>query len=252
MPSSLGRRAVASLEFALVAPLMGLMVLSVFDGARALVAWQETENAAQAVVQAAEKFSVVGNNTTPALTFTQMQQAMSTIYEEIPWIWPGDGTSLFPGNYSVTLSEVVYLPYCHYSNIYACSTPQIPHTLWSTYLQEGGAKLLQSASYQRQCGALTREYPTWNNSVTGNPPLTRWNQMVDPSNGGAIGFVMTPQLVADVQYQFTPTFGKILPKGTTITFIASAMLSTPIGDNALPVIYTSSPNDTNVVNCNPP
>jgi hypothetical protein len=249
MPSFLSRRAVASLEFALVAPLMGIMVLAVFDGARALVAWQETENAAQAVVQAAEKMSVIASNTTPSLTYTQMQQAMSTIYEEMPWIWPGDGTSLFPGNYSVTLSEIEYLPLCHSSNIYACTQPQIPYTLWSTYLQEGGSKLLKSSSYQRQCGALTREYPTWNNAATGNPPLTRWNQMVDPSNGGAIGFVMTPQLVADVQYWFTPSFAQLLPKSAVIKFVASAMLSTPVGDNALTVVYLSSPNDPNVVNC---
>jgi Flp pilus assembly protein TadG len=257
------RRSVAALEFALVAPVMAIMTMAVFDGSRALIVWQQSENAAQAVAQAAEKLSVVTSTTNPALTYTQMQNAMSTVYEEIPGLWPGNATGIYPGKFSVTLSEINFYyagtggtpTTCASANIYACGTPQYPRVLWSTYLTEGGSQLLESTAVVRPCGALIREYPTWSYTATsGSPPapVTRFSQMVDPSNNGAIGFVMSPQIIADVQYIFTPSFAQMFAANANIVFVASAMLSTPVGDDALPVTYSAVSGDGYMKTCPTP
>jgi hypothetical protein len=243
--------AMAALEFALIAPVISIMVLSVFDGARALVAWQQVENAAQDVAQAAEKLAVSQSSTTTALTFVQMQNAMTTIYGEMPWLALGNGKGIFPGGYAVTLSEIEYLPLCHFSNPAnaACNigpkNPQIPYVLWSTFLQQGGSSLLTTpaANYLRACGPLTPEWPSWSGSI---PRLT---QMLDPSHGGTVAVTLTPQVVADVQYIFRPSFGQMFSRSAVITFIASASLSTPYGDTAQVITYTPGANDTNVNNC---
>jgi hypothetical protein len=259
-PAIGARDAVAALEFALVAPVLAIMLLGVFDGARALVAWQQTENAAQAVAQAAEKLSVTPGVTTTALTYQQMQNAMTTIFAEMPGLSMGNTKGVFPGLFTVTLSEIVYYPQCRYSVFggnpnakpptgcgFSATNPQIPYTYWSTSLQPayGGQ---QTGNVLRACGKLTREYPTWD-SVPGNPQPTRFQQMLDPSDFGNNPIVLSPQVVADVQYQFTPSFLVLLPSHPTITFVASAELSTPFGDNTQLITYTPGAGDGPINNC---
>jgi len=254
------RRAVAALEFALVAPVLAIMLLGVYDGSRALVVWQQTENAAQAVAQAAEKLSVTAGVTTTSLTFQQMQNAMTTVFAEMPGLSIGNAKGIYPGLFTVTLSEIVYYPQCKYSVFggnpnaqpptgcgFSATNPQIPYTYWSTSLLPayGGQ---QTGNVLRACGKLAREYPTWD-SIPANPPLTRFQQMLDPSNFGNNPIVLSPQVVADVQYQFTPSFLELLPNHPTITFVASAELSTPFGDNTQIITYTPGPNDGLINNC---
>jgi hypothetical protein len=255
-----GRDGVAALEFALVAPVLAIMLLGVYDGSRALVVWQQTENAAQAVAQAAEKLSVTPGVTTTSLTFQQMQNAMTTVFAEMPGLSKGNTKGIYPGLFTVTLSEIVYYPQCKYSVFggnpnanpptgcgFSAANPQIPYTYWSTSLVPayGGQ---QTGNVLRKCGALTREYPTWD-SIPANPPPTRLEQMLDPSNFGNNPIVLSPQIVADVQYQYTPSFLVLLPRHPTITFLASASLSTPFGDNTQIITYTASEGDGKINNC---
>jgi Flp pilus assembly protein TadG len=260
------RRAVAALEFALVAPIMGVMILGVFDASRALLAWQQTQNAAQAIAQAAEKLSVVTSSTTPQLTSAQMQEAMSTIYAEMPGLsagsTPGSG-GVLAGYYAVTLSEVLFYyagsggaaTLCPYANVASCGQPQYPYVLWTSYLNKGGSYLLSGSNYWRPCDVrLNRVYPSWSYAgTTGSPPvpLTRLNQMVDPSDFGALPVVLSPQVVADVEYQFQSIFSDILPAKTTITFLASAALPTPVGDNSTTIAFSGSA-DAAVDSCTQP
>jgi hypothetical protein len=257
----LNRRAVAGLEFALVAPVLAIMLLGVFDGARALVAWQQTENAAQAVAQAAEKLAVTPGRTTTSLTYQQMQNAMTTIYAEMPGLSRGFGNGVFPGPYSVTLSEIEYYPTCKYTVFggqppagcgFSATNPQIPYTLWSTFLQPpyGGGSLVTS-NVQRACGSLVREYPTWD-SISANPKPTRFQQMLDPSDFGTNPIVLGPQIVADVEYSFVPSFSILLPARPTITFLASATLGSAFGDNTQTVMYVPGLADGKVNNCQVP
>ncbi len=231
---------------------MILLTLAVFDLGRVYIAWQQVNNAAQAIASAAEKLSVTAGQTTTSLTSAQMQQALTSIYAHMPWLSLGTGLGPFPGPFSATLSEVVFCPTrttATYASL-GCGTgtgAQAAYVLWSTYLQKpsSGGPMLRSLT--RACNtALILEYPTWNDNLT-YPAATRFQQMVDPSNSNANGVVLTPQVVADVQYQFSPSFTRVFPLNTTITLWATAILPSPYGDNTQAITYTAVQNDTNVV-----
>ena len=222
------RRSVAAMEFALVAPVIATMTLAVFDLARALIVWQQLSDAAEAVAQAAEKLSIsVGTGSTATqLTAVQMQDAMTTIYAEIPGLGLGNGVGLYPGQFSVTLSSVTFHPICAAAGGTAggCQ-PQQPYVDWSTYLTEGGKSLLQPAA-GNAAQALTFLRKCYGSGAGGqapNSPLLvqtsgssagqflldnaadQLNYMADPTKASSgATMTVTPQVVADVRYQFTP------------------------------------------------
>ncbi len=232
------RGGTAAVEFALIAPVMAAMLLAVIDISRALIAWQQTSSAAEGIVQAAAKLSLVNDSTATTLTSTQMQSAMTTIYAAMPGLALGNGTGSFTGSFSVTLSSIVYLPLCATSS--GCSS-QTPYTLWSTSLSEGGSQLLTSV--QRSCGALSSVASLANSS-------TRLSQMLNPILAGAsASMALVPQLVADVQYSYTPYFSVFFSK---VTFWATATLPAPINGTEQEVTYNTTAPAGSVVACTLP
>ena len=140
-----------------------------------------------------------------ALSATQMQNAMSSIYAEMPWLNLGNYTGLFQGPYQVTLSGVSFMPLCVPMQAVPC-TVQIPKVIWSSYLTEGGSQLSAPqpggpGSLYRPCGPLI-PVPQFPN----NP--NQLKDMIDPDliPGGKTDVILIPQVVADVIYTFTPTF----------------------------------------------
>ena len=246
------RSAVAALEFALISPIMILLSLAVFDIGRFYIAWQQLNYAAQAIASAAEKLSVTPGQTTTTLTPAQMQQALTSIYGQMPWLSLGTGLGLLPGAFSATLSDVVFCPTrtnSAYTSL-GCGVgtgAQTGYTLWSTYLQypSSGGPMIRALT--RPCKtALVMESPTWNsNSV--QPQPSRFQQIVDPSAAGTAGVVLTPQIVVDLQYQFSFTFNRVLPVNTKVTLWASAVLPTPYGDNTQAITYVPVQGSTLVV-----
>jgi Flp pilus assembly protein TadG len=253
-------RSVAAMEFALVAPILITLTLATYDLARALLVWQQINNAAEAIAEAAEKIAA---NNSSQLTAAQMQNAMSTIYAEVPGLALGKGTGNFPGQYMVTLSEVVYLPFCTTATPSAanCTTTgyslgtaggatnvQLPYTLWSSYLTEGGPSLMTgSAALLRPCkaGGSTDSALT---SVAAFPDASNeLSVMVNADMAGAQPDValpavtMTPQVVADVQYVFTPSFPlySLLAKNG-FTLWASATMPVPTGGLTQEITYTGT------------
>jgi hypothetical protein len=251
-------RAVASMEFAIIAPVIVTMCWGVYDIGRALVAWQETTLAAEAVAQAAEKLSVTGSvdivSGAPilALTSQRMQDAMTSMYAVMPFLGLGDFSGTFTGAFSVTLSGVTYTPPCPASaqGPAACASPQIPQVIWSAYLAEGGQQLMAPpltppALVQRACG--TPKY------ISGNFPnnAQQLQTLTDVNKAGAGGtdVVLIPQVVADVQYVFTPTFPLL---GRSFTFWASASFPAPLGGDDQPIVFDLTHSTTYlsaVANC---
>ncbi len=251
-PALRERRSVAAMEFAMIAPVIATMALAVFDIGRALIIWQQLNDAAVAITEAAEVMSItVGTNgTATQLTATQIQNAMTTIYAQIPGLNLGAGTGMFPGAFSVTLSSVSFYPLC--ATAQSCGTTQTPYTDWSAYLTSGGTKLEQppgtlASSLLRPCtltGLLpVRQFPNGPNQL---------QDMVDPviiKNG--VTMTVAPQLVADVSYQFTPSFPLFVHP---VTLWASSTLPAPFGGVSQQVALTGGTYTplTNPEACAPP
>ncbi len=241
------------MEFAIVAPIMVLMIWGVWDISRALLAWEETYHAAEGIAQAAEKLSYQTYYTkqVTALTAQQMQDAMSTIYAEMPWLNLGNPGGLLSGPFQVTLSGVSFNPLCPApAGAPACVPPQLPVVLWSSYLTQGGANLVlppagQPAILYRAC------YP--NNPV----PVAQFpnssaqlKDMIDPNLdlGGSNTMILMPQVVADVVYTFKPTFP--LLSQFTYTFYASASFPAPVGGDNQQIVFDQLDSGANSVeNC---
>lgn len=224
-------RCIAGIEFALASPILLTLTLSGVDAARAYLIWSQVHNAANAIAEAAEKMSVTTNATTGAitsqLTSTQIQQAMTVVYAEIPQLNLGNGGGLFPDNIAVALSSVSYTPLC--TKATNCGT-QTPFVVWSDYLRIGGPSLYQG--FRRPCGTLQRvaQFPDNNGNI---------NKMIDPTlTSGGTAMTLTPQIVADVVYTYHPFFPFFI--GTTQIF-ASATMPVPIGPlNQVVTLNTSA------------
>ncbi len=236
-------RGVAAMEFAMVAPIVLFLVWGVWDITRALLAWEETYHAAEAIAQAAEKMSVTtktqAGSTQPLtmLTAQNMQDAMTTIYAEMPWLHLGDGTGLFLGHYQVTLSGVSFDPTCPASVNNACGT-QTPTVLWSSYLtlSGGGGQLAtpplgNPLALYRLCGPLVSvaQFPNNGNQLF---------DMINPNKDGGPGaanMILIPQVVADVVYTYTPSFP--LLSHFTYNFYASATFPAPLGGDDQQIVF---------------
>ena len=213
------RRGAAAVEFAFVAPVLLTCLFGVYDFSRALMARQELTNAAEAVANVAANLSVQTSTVSTSLTAAQMQAAMSVVYAQMPGLALGSGGGGFAGTFSVSLSEVVFYPTCAAAKPIAangCSV-QAPYVYWSTYLDEGGAKLLQSAALLRPCSAQLRSQVNFPNNA--NQP----NVMIPVASNATT--TLAPQLVADVVYNFVPVF----PLFPAVTLRASATLPSPMG-----------------------
>jgi hypothetical protein len=234
LPSS--RRSVSALEFAIIAPVLITMMFGVWDISRALIVWQETYNAAQAVAQAGEKLSITAGSTLSTLTASQMQDAMTSVYAEIPGLNKGDGTGEFTGPYSVTLSSVTFLPLC--TTATGCAR-QSPLLLWTSSLTEGGGQL--ATGYLRPCGTnalkIVSQFPS--NSTT-------LASMADPDPDYKTTMNVAPQVVADVQYTYTPiTTLYLLP----VTFWASSAFPAPVGNTDQETTFNTTGGTSGVTVC---
>jgi len=235
------RRAVAALEFALVAPVLVIMIISVFEICKALIIRQEVINTAHSISLTASLIAVQGNGTT-ALSHSQVQAVESDIFVEIPWLRDG----IEQGNASVTLSGIefseqdpgstgtVCAPYTN------CATSFSPYVAWSVPYQPAQNGLssygITFAALTRPCGKMTSGIL----DITGdaNTPITYANFMTTLRVGGIT--YPDPILVADVSYTETiSSFPLTLFAGNTLTFVASAYWPVRV----IPFNANTSPGD---------
>lgn len=177
-----------AIEFALLAPVMLVMLTGSYDLTQVLIAMRRVTSAAQEIVQIATELSVQPDQTT-SLTVTQDYQAQSAIYALIPGLKSGADTSQF----SVTLSAVVFVATpsgctagvnCAYS----------ANTAWSVPLLRGGQT--------RPCGAVTQ--------VASSQQATIANL---PTSGMT---ALSSVVVADVSYVYQPLFSGFLTGPLTL------------------------------------
>jgi Flp pilus assembly protein TadG len=192
---------IATLEFALIAPLLLTMMAGLYDVTMAFIAWQRVTMAAQAIDEIATSLAATATNTN-TLNAAQATTASSAIYAYLP------GISLpLPPAFGVTLTSVVMTPI-----VQGCVTgcTYTAHVAWSGVFQGAGPV--------RPC-----------DSVSGVSALTATGDDLDPSPSTlpVDTYGASPLLVADVTYTFTPLFFTFLTGPMTMT--RTAFFSTRTG-----------------------
>ena len=190
------RRGVAALEFALIAPMIIVLMIGVFDIARAMIIRQQVYNAAHMIPISASSLAVQPDKST-SLTVSQVQQSLSAIFAALPWRRSG----ALSGPTSVIMSSVTFNqidPGC----IATASTPcgVTPNVAWSVAYVDPPGRVDNGNPFMvvtRACGVLLQTAPTPEAASYASElrslPTTN---VTDPD----------PILVVDVFYKFTPLF----------------------------------------------
>jgi Flp pilus assembly protein TadG len=94
------------MEFALIAPVMVLMLFGVYELCNMAIVYEEVQNAAHSIPASASNLAVQGLNGSTYLTYAQVQLTASEIWGEIPELRSG----FEDGSKYVTISSVAFIP----------------------------------------------------------------------------------------------------------------------------------------------
>jgi Flp pilus assembly protein TadG len=167
------------MEFALLAPVMIILLTGSYDITQLLIAASRVVSTAQQVVEIATELSVHPDRSI-SLTTTQGYQAETAIYALMPGLKSGADTN----HYSVTLSAVVFTatpPGCDATS----SCTYVARTAWSHALPQS------SPPVTRPCGVIPQVVAA--QQTQANLPTAGMTQL-------------TSIVVADVSYSYWPLF----------------------------------------------
>lgn len=201
------RRAVAALEFALLAPVLIVVALSLLDITNAITSWWQLAAAADAIGRIATTYAATENNSN-SLSTTQAVTASTAVFAVVPAL-----ASAPLSRYGVTLSSIVMAPT---SSSCSGDCTYVANTAWSLVLQGTGAA--------RPCGTLA---------------VVPDGQPSSPSTLAADAYTASPVLVVDVSYEFAPLFTTIF--GTGLRFTETAYMPARTGGNA-DWVHLTGPN----------
>ncbi len=245
-PAPAGLRAacqgIATIEFALIAPVMFILLSGVYDIARVLILSSEVNDAANTIAITASNIAVANADGTVQITYSQAQQALSLVYAEMPWVRLG----IEKGARTATLSAVSFAAVtgsCTASSSQNCYNAVVGFSL--AYADSvkiasntpGNSTSFSSSNATRSCtGYLTQIGPT-DSYKTGQTAL----------NTLRTDNVTTPDtiMVADVSYTYTPIYHFIT--GSTIVLQATVFSPLRTGTSA----YVGGTNATGNCSGNP-
>ncbi len=191
------RRGAAALEFALLTPVLVMIVLSVTDVTEAVITWWRLSAAAGTIARIATTYAATPTNNN-VLTVKQATTASTAVFAVVPALAAAPATG-----YGVAISSVVMTP-----TVPGCTSgcTYVATTAWSAALQ-GGAQT-------RLCGRL--------NAVPDGQPASLTALPLD-------AFTPAPLLVVDVTYDFAPLFTNLF--GAGLRFMETAYLAPRTGDD---------------------
>ena len=198
------------IEFALVAPVLLVLLMGAYDASTALICWHRTVATAQQIVKIATELSIQPDQTT-SLTPYQAFQAGTAVFAANPQLRAG----AVP--FSVLASAVVFTASPDGCKAGACT--YTASTAWSVPLTYGG--YTYGGQQRRPCGTLAQVDPA--------APQTFGNV---PTKGMT---ALTSLVVVDVSQVFTPLFARFL--APAITMSSTAMLVPRIGGASQYVQY---------------
>jgi Flp pilus assembly protein TadG len=194
------RRALAALEFALIAPVLVLMAFGSYDIVQGFIAYTRVNYAAQAVAQIATSLAVAGTNLNQ-LNDTQALAATSAVYALLPAL-----SGPHPPAFSVVLSSIAMTP-----TVSGCTSncTYTAHVAWSSVFQGSGTP--------RPC-----------DTTQGVSVITAVSDSVSPlpTTLPVDAYSSSPLLVADVTYTFQPLFLIAIQSSITMTSTAYFSLRT--------------------------
>jgi len=221
------RRSTASIEFALIAPIMLILAAGVYDLCAAVKLYNEITSTATTIAASASNAAIpkvpspdVADGST-VLSYDQIQQAESGIWADVPELRSGVQQGAVK---SVTVSSVAFEPPTTCPTGANC-TPYTAYVVWSVAYTGGGNGTF--APNIRTCTP-----PSGNSDGLGGEQQVGANAGLTPSD-----FTYTlptagitsanpdptgppPLLVADVEFSYTPLFGFF---NHSFTFVATAM-----------------------------
>jgi hypothetical protein len=221
------RRSVAALEFALILPLMLVLLAGVYDITEALIVYNTINDTANNVVETGTILALKDHpDHSTALSYDQVQLAESTIWADFPDLRRGQKT----GTKSVTLSAIDYQPPSGCNSGAQCSE-YAAYVVWSE-AYTGGSSGQTFQNNLRTCSPSTSNGAE--NQVAAGTSLGLVGQTNSFTNTLATLGVSTnsgypngdetgpsPILVADVTFTYTPLFNFYIK--SNITFLSSAM-----------------------------
>ena len=194
----LRRRAVATVEFGLLSPVLTIFLMGMVDLSNAIIVLRRLNAAVQQIGLMATQLSIQPNQTT-TLSVAQLNEASSLIFSVLPQlaklpVYNASSNTAPP--YAVTVSDVVFTPNADTSCTAGLTcTSYTANLAWSVPLQYG-------QQLTRTCGTVAQ--------VTSNAAPVIVNTLPSTVPTAAITSALTSMLVVDIVYKFTPIFGKFI------------------------------------------
>lgn len=184
------RRAVAALEFGLIAPLMVALLCGIVDTAEGILTLRRVATVSQETGEIASQLAIQSDQTT-ALTVNQLYQAETAIYAILPAARYASASS-----YAVTATEINYsAPTSACYQVIYC-TSYTANVAWSVPLSKGLA-------WQRPCGVVTQTNPGAPQTVANGSGVVSTMPTLGMTEASSV-------LVIDVAYNYTPFFTRFL------------------------------------------
>jgi len=206
-PFAAASHAVAALEFALLAPVMALLLLGVYNLARLAIIWEQVWSASRSIAESATALATRTDGSS-LLNMQEVNLSLSEIFAQIPWVAAGIANGPYkgagqntPNTITAVLSSVNYMPE---PGCKAASCPYRQTVEWSmSYVPRGFTGFVGSAF--RRCISSTAGTPI---------PSTIVNTAT--YSGDPI-YVSDPFVIADVSVVVTPYFFNVIVGNVTLS-----------------------------------
>jgi hypothetical protein len=220
------RASTAGLEFALVLPVMLLILAGVYDLSEACIIRAEIYNAAQVMVASASAEAVQADGST-ALTFDQVQQVESSIWALVPTLRNNlhNGTPM-----SITMSSLLFFPNPGASCGFGIKTPCTYYAdpVWSESYTGGdsGTTFPTKVTTTANCGSYHTDQNnqvSGGTAISGDANVSTYDTLNVVQSAAKFSDTATPQteagispvLVVNIQYTYAPVFSLFLLKPFT-------------------------------------
>ncbi len=247
------RKAVVALEFGIIAPVMMLLVIGVFDISKAAILWEQVWAASRSISESAATLAIQTNGSAQ-LTDAQATQALSLILADVPWLREGIATiGETPTNAGNAVSAV--LTSVDYEIAAGCTSKCDYQATVKWSKAYGFPGFVTGNTVLRPCGSANGG-PFLNQNDPGSPKnlgtIPTSNVETLPQSGISVPDAF---LMADVKLTYTPYFfnfvtGPVTFWATSYWPVRSSIPGTKTGWATIqPAAADANPNDQPAQQC---